>query len=68
MGRTKPKNRSASSFVWSRRWTGKDQDRVLIVTEGEKSETSYFSRLAIELELSGVTYNEKQRNCSNKCH
>lgn len=54
MGRTKSNKRSASNFVWSRVSRRKDQDRILIVTEGEKSETSYFSRLAIELELSGV--------------
>ena len=43
------------------------QIRILIVTEGSKTEPSYFLNLARELKLKSVCVHPPQRLCTNQC-
>lgn len=54
MRRKELSRKPTSRFVKPSHSFGKNRKRILIVTEGEKSETSYFARLVSELELTTV--------------
>ncbi len=54
MSRIKNKNHTSSRYGKPRRQTVRKSPKILIVTEGEKSEPSYFENLVDELDLTNV--------------